>query len=320
MNLENAAEAMDLTTDAKTLSWLKELFSQEMLWHMAGVCIKMVLVFVGIFLLQRVVNHLIDRLFKNRLAMGIAKKSEHVEEKRLNTLAKMFKSIAKYVLYFIGIITCLDMIGFSVTTIVAGAGIMSLAVAFGAQSIVQDLMSGIFIVLENQYAVGEIVKIGGVAGTVKEIGMKATKLQTVNGELMIIANGSVGSVINYSRAAQRATVDVGVAYEVDLDEAWIALQTACDRVARDERFAQYFDEKPNILGVIDLGASSVDIRLTFTAFHWMQLPIERELRKQVKLSLDAAGLEIPYSKVHLIQEMPKAPNDVQLVGAMQEQN
>ena len=223
-----------------------------------------------------------------------------LEEKRLHTLSKLFKSIVSYVLYFVAIISCLDMIGFSVTTIIAGAGVVSLAVAFGAQSIVQDLMSGIFIVLENQYAVGDYVQIDGIDGQVKEIGMKTTKVQTWNGELLIISNGSIGRVINYSRAPQRGYAEVGIAYEEDIDTATTVIQQACDRVG--ERHKAELDLLPVVQGVTALADSSVVIRVQFTILDWLNKPVvERELRKEMKEALNAANIEIAYPKVQLVK-------------------
>lgn len=285
---------------AVELQGLKNIFSQELLFGWLGIAVKMLIVILAILVLRKIACRLIDRMFKNNITRGLSARSDLIEEKRLNTLAKMFKSIVSYVLYFIGIITCLDMLGFSITTIVAGAGIASLAVAFGAQSIVQDLMSGIFIVIENQYAVGDRVQIGGIIGEVKEIGMKTTKILTYDGHLMVISNGQISSVVNYSRAAQRSYVEVGIAYEEDIERAWQVLEQACEKVAQDERFAENFDEKPNVLGVVALADSSVVMRATFTAFNWTQAPIERELRKVVKMELDRAGVEISYPKLQLM--------------------
>lgn len=160
-------------------------------------------------------------------------------------------------------------------------------------------MSGIFIVLENQYAVGEIVQIDTVQGTVREIGMKTTKVETVDGQLMIIANGSIGKVVNYSRAAQRGYVDVGIAYEEDLEHAIAVMEQACAKIA--QKYTEDLDELPNVVGAIALADSSVTVRATFTAWHWKQLPIERELRKEIKAALDEQHVEISYPKIQLMQ-------------------
>lgn len=299
MNVENVMESMELQPDAQTTQQFFGLFTKDAMLGYAGMLIKILVVACAIFLIRKVLCHLIDKVFHNRFATNLAQNSStSLEEKRLHTLSRMFKSIISYVLYFVAIITILDMLGFSVTTIIAGAGIVSLAVAFGAQSIVQDLMSGIFIVLENQYAVGEIVQIDTVSGKVKEIGMKTTKIETVEGHLMIISNGSIGKVINFSRAAQRGFVDVGIAYEENLSHAISVMQKACDMIAI--RYKNDLEEQPNVLGAISLDDSSVTVRATFTAWHWMHLEIERELRKEIKETLAAEGVEISYPKLQLV--------------------
>ena len=298
--VEQVMENMDLQPDPEVTKYLFGLFSKEALWSYAGIAVKIMIVIILVLLIRQIACHLIDKLFRNRLTMTLSKNDAvALEEKRLHTLSKLFKSIVSYVLYFIGIITCLDMIGFSVTTIIAGAGVVSLAVAFGAQSIVQDLMSGIFIVLEDQYAVGEYVQIDTVQGQVKEIGMKTTKVQTLDGHLMIIANGSIGKVINYSRAAQRGFVDVGIAYEENLEHAIAVMQQACDKVA--QQYQDDLEEQPNVVGAIALADSAVTVRATFTAWNWKQLPIERELRKEIKTALEAANVEISYPKIQLVK-------------------
>lgn len=298
--VEQVVEDMALQPDPEVTKYIFNLFSKEALLGYAGILIKIMIVLLLMLLVRRLVCHFIDKLFRNRLTMGLSKSDAiSLEEKRLHTLAKLFKSIASYIIYFIAAITCLDMIGFSVTTILAGAGVVSLAVAFGAQSIVQDLMSGIFIVLENQYAVGEIVQIDTVQGKVREIGMKTTKIETADGQLMIIANGSIGRVVNYSRAAQRGSVEVGIAYEEDIDHAMEVMQEACARVA--ERYQEDLEEDPNVVGVVALADSAVTVRATFTAWNWKQLVIERELRKEIKDTLEQAQVEIAYPKIQLLQ-------------------
>ena len=272
----------------------------NLLLSSVGIFIKICIVLIVMLIAKKVITGFIDNLFHNKLSASM-KQNENIplEEKRLKTLSKLFKSIATYVIYFIAIITCLDMVGFSIMTILAGAGVVSLAVAFGAQSIVEDLMSGIFIVLENQYSVGEFVSIDGILGTVSEIGMKTTKVLTESGELMIIRNGSVGTVINYSRHAQRRFVTVGIAYEENIENAKAVIQHACDIIG--ERYKDDFDQLPYVQGVTDLADSSVVIRTTFTSWNWTQDPISRALRQEIKEQLDNAGVEISYPTVQIVQ-------------------
>lgn len=298
---DTVSEAIEIITTepdvfvVETLEFIKTLFFGSM-----SIFIKIGIVLIIMFIAKRLITGFIDNLFHNKLiAQATQNDALELEEKRLHTLSRLFKSIATYAIYFIAIITCLDMVGFSITTILAGAGVLSLAVAFGAQSIVEDLMSGIFIVLENQYSVGEYVQIDGIQGIVKEIGMKTTKLKTYEGELMIIKNGSIGSVVNYSRSAQRGYAEVGIAYEENIANAISVIEKACAAVA--DTYKADLDETPNVQGVTELADSSVVIRTTFTAWNWQQKVIERALRQAIKEELDKAGVEISYPKLQLMQ-------------------
>ena len=280
--------------------FLASLISVEALLDYAGVLIKIVLVVVIIMAIKRILIKTVDSVLQNKVTMTMAKsdKFDGIEEKRLTTLGKLFKSIIAYSLYFIAIITVLDMIGIKITTVLAGAGIVSLAVAFGAQSIVKDLMSGLFIILENQYAVGEYVNIDGTVGKVTEIGMKTTKIATYEGEMMVIPNGNIGQLVNYSRDAQRGTVDVGVAYEENIDNAIRVINEACEKVNLE--YPTQISEHAAVLGVVELADSSVVIRATFTAYNWEHFKIERELRKAIKDEMDEQGVEISYPKLRLM--------------------
>ena len=284
----------------QTTHILSQLISPVTLANIAALLVQFLLVILIVMVVRKIILRMIDSVMNNRLTAILTNsdKISSIEEKRLDTLRKLFKSIVSYVLYFIAILTCLDMVGIKVTTILAGAGILSLAVAFGAQSVVQDLMSGLFIILENQYAVGEYVKIGQTLGKVEEIGMKTTKLSTYNGEVLVIPNGKISELINYSRRPQRASVEVGIAYEEDLDNAIAVLAQACAVI--NQRFTEVLDEQAHVLGVTELADSAVIIRLTFTALDWQQAVIERELRKLVKDTLDAEGVEIAYPKLQLM--------------------
>lgn len=284
----------------QTTHILSQLISPVTLANIAALLVQFLLVILIVMVVRKIILRMIDTVMNNRLTAILTNsdKISSIEEKRLDTLRKLFKSIVSYVLYFIAILTCLDMVGIKVTTILAGAGILSLAVAFGAQSVVQDLMSGLFIILENQYAVGEYVKIGQTLGKVEEIGMKTTKLSTYNGEVLVIPNGKISELINYSRRPQRASVEVGIAYEEDLDNAIAVLAQACAVI--NQRFTEALDEQAHVLGVTELADSAVIIRLTFTALDWQQAVIERELRKLVKDTLDAEGVEIAYPKLQLM--------------------
>lgn len=298
---------MDTITDAvkdvaqensAQIAFFSKIFSDDWLSKLLSISIQIIFILILTILLKHLLHAVIDKLMSNKITNQIGERTGR-DTNRLSTLRKLSKSIVSYILYFFAAVSILDALGINITAVLAGAGIASLAVAFGAQSIVQDLISGIFIIVENQYDVGEYIKIGDTIGKVEEIGMKTTKISSYNGEVLTIPNGKIQTVINYSRHAQRRNVDVGVAYEEDTTHAMAAVEAACQKINESD-FAQYLDEKCHALGIFELADSSVVIRATFTAFDWKQAGIEMALRKEIKDTLDDLKVEISYPKLQLM--------------------
>src|SRR5690606_35032709 len=156
----------------------------------------------------------------------------------------------KYVLYFIGTVIILDMFNINTSSILATAGIGGLAIGFGAQSLVKDVITGFFILFEDQFSVGDYVKIDSYEGIVEELGVRVTKLRDFSGELHIIPNGNINTVTNKARGAMRALVKVSIAYEEDIDRAIKILDGVCNRLKQSNKS---IEEGPTILGVSDLG-------------------------------------------------------------------
>lgn len=250
---------------------------------------------IGIFIISRVVYKFgaiaIDQVFKDRFNLN-----EHlkVEQRRIETLSRLLKSLLSYLLYFIAIVTSLKIFGVPIETVLAGAGILGLAVGFGAQNLVKDIISGFFIIFEDLYAVGEYIKIDDKFGMVEEIGLKTTKIRAWTGELYMIPNGSVEQVTNYNRGSMRSIVEVGIAYEEDIDNAIKVIEKACDKVYLEMQ--EVIDEKPNVMGVIALADSSVNIRVTAIAKGLNHWALERKLRQRIKEEFDKEGVEIPYPR------------------------
>lgn len=298
---------MDTITDAvkdvaqensAQIAFFSKIFSDDWLSKLLSISIQIIFILILTILLKHLLHTVIDKLMSNKITNQIGERTGR-DTNRLSTLRKLSKSIVTYILYFFAAVSILDALGINITAVLAGAGIASLAVAFGAQSIVQDLISGIFIIVENQYDVGEYIKISDTIGKVEEIGMKTTKISSYNGEVLTIPNGKIQTVINYSRHAQRRNVDVGVAYEEDTTHAMAAVEAACQKI-NESTFAQYLDEKCHALGVFELADSSVVIRATFTAFDWKQASVEMALRKEIKDTLDDLKVEISYPKLQLM--------------------
>ncbi len=181
----------------------------------------------------------------------------------------------------------------------ASAGIAGLAIGFGAQSLVKDFLAGMFILVEDQYGVGDIIDVGDlsgtpVSGTVEAISLRTTRLRSVNGTVWYVPNGTVVRVGNMSQQWARALLDVSVAYGADLDEAQSIIKTVADDLWRDPEWTRRVLEEPEMWGIEDLAADGVTIRLVVKTTPSAQFGVMRELRVRLKRALDEAGVEIPY--------------------------
>lgn len=213
---------------------------------------------------------------------------------RALTLRGILYSLVKYSVIFFVIINILDRIGFDTRSILAGAGIAGLAVGFGAQNLVRDVITGFFIILENQYTVGEYISTAGVQGFVEDMGLRVTKIRDAGGQLHIIPNGQINQVTNFHRGPLLATVDVPIAYEEDLDRALTLLERVCQQVAEEQK--ELIVSGPQVLGVQNFGPSEVVIRIIARVRPMEQFQIERLLRRRVMEAFNAEGVEIPYPK------------------------
>ncbi|ABO51810.1 MscS Mechanosensitive ion channel [Desulforamulus reducens MI-1] len=237
-------------------------------------------------------SKVIEKLF-------IAKPGKFFSDNRAQTLAGLLKSALRYIVYFVAAMSIIEIfIPNAAKTILAGAGILGLAVGFGAQNLVRDIITGFFILFEDQYAVGEYVTVAGVTGTVEEIGMRVTKIREVGGQLHIIPNGIIDQVANYNRGGMLSLVEIGISYEENVDRAIEVLKVMSEEFAKT--WAEVLIEGPNVLGVVRFGESDVVIRITAKTKPMYQWEIERQLRKRIKEVFDQEGIEIPYPRRVLI--------------------
>jgi len=186
----------------------------------------------------------------------------------------------------------------------AAAGLGGLALGFGAQNLVKDVISGFFILFEDQYAVGDYVSIGPATGNVEDIGLRITKIRAFNGDLHIIPNGEIKTVINHSRGNSLAIIDISIAYEADADKAISILKDIGSSFYENNR--DRVIEPPEVLGIISFGESDAKIRMimkTASLKHWS---IEREMRKIVKEAFRKENIEVPYPRRVYISRSDKA--------------
>jgi len=217
-------------------------------------------------------------------------------ERKSMTLLTVCKSIIRYVVYFFAICQILSVFGVNVMSFIAVAGVGSIAIAFGAQSLVQDIITGMFILVEDQFAVGDVISLDGFTGTVEGIGIRSTKIRSSDGNLHIIPNGQIKIVTNMSKGFNRAVVDISVAYEEDIDNVIYIMKDELTLAFRNNIIAGLL-KAPDVLGVVDLADSAVIIRVSADSAIGENWAIEREIRRLIKKRFDKENISIPYPQI-----------------------
>ncbi|MCS0791186.1 mechanosensitive ion channel family protein [Cytobacillus firmus] len=257
------------------------------------ILLKLSAIYFAFLIVKSAGNKIIHKSFE-----GIGRK-ERISPGRSKTLQSLAKNIFSYVLIFIFAVTILQIFGIKATAILAGAGVVGLAVGFGAQGLVSDVVTGFFILLERQIDVGDYVTTGSYSGIVEQIGLKTTQIRGFDGTLHYIPNREITSLSNHSRGNMRALVDIGISYDDNIDKAITVLQETCDKIAEVN---QAIVEGPNVIGVQTLGSSDVVLRIIAKTENMEQWAVERQLRKALKEALEANGIEIPFPHQVLIQK------------------
>ncbi len=241
-------------------------------------------------------SKLIDKLLnaqvqRTKLAMS---------ERKASTLSTVAGSILKYVIYFIGLVSVLKQLGVPTESLLVIASAGSVAIGLGAQGIAADMMEGFFVLFEDHYAVGDVVTIQGITGTVESVTLRSTKLRDVMGCVHIIPNGSLGTVSNLCREYINAAVTVGVAYGENIDRVLEILNDEMEKTTDMENIL----ERPTVAGIVGLDDSAVSIKIVAKCKIKTAAGVEAELRRRIKNRLDKEGIEIPFPQrvVHVVHE------------------
>jgi small-conductance mechanosensitive channel len=250
--------------------------------------LKIIAVIIGIRMAIKLAGIIIDKFFNRRLNGKIK-----LDVKKVNTMSTIIRSAVTYTLYFVGLTMIISIMGISPASIITAAGIGGLAIGFGAQNLVKDVITGFFILLEEQYEVGDYITVDKYSGIVEEIGIRITKLRDFSGDLHIIPNGAISNVTNHSNGDKRIMFNVEISYDEDVDKA-IGVMEAYFKKYRDSETK--LTQGPKVLGVREIGDSSVKLMVWATSEPMEQWRIERDLKKGIKKAFDEAGIEIPYPK------------------------
>ncbi len=212
---------------------------------------------------------------------------------RAETIGAVLRSIFAIVIWSIAVLTILEVLGINLAPLIAGAGIVGVALGFGAQSLVRDFLSGMFMLMEDQFGVGDVVDAGVATGTVEGVSLRTTRLRDIDGVVWHIPNGAILRVGNKSQQWSRAVVDVPVTFEADTGAATEVIHEVAGGIWHEPEFASVILAEPSVLGVESLAPGRVVIRVVVRTKPQEQWRVERELRTRIKTALDAAGIALP---------------------------
>ena len=276
---------------------VQEALTQLMVWLRVdlGELVRRGVEVLGIWLLAWLVLWLVGQAAR-RIERSVDDGDPAVttlREKRGRTIAQLLRSVGRAVVLVLALLTTLNLF-VNIGPLLAGAGIIGLAVSFGAQSLVKDFLSGFFILLENQFAVGDVIEVGGKSGVVERMTLRVVVLRDVEGTMHIVPNGEIKTVSNRTRGWARAVVDVGVAYGEDVDRALAVVRDEAARFSTDPAWAAQLQGPLEVPGVESLGESSVVIRTLIRTEPGSQWNAGREFRRRLKIRFDREGIEIPF--------------------------
>ena len=307
--------------------WLYDVTGNERLAEAADWFVErpltVLLIWVVAFIANRLVRNAIargeDRMVRDREERLEARQAAEVEDgrfedmemrarqkaselalateqakQRARTLGSVMRSAASVAIFALAILMSLGEFNVNLGPLIAGAGIAGVALGFGAQSIVKDFLSGFFMLVEDQYAVGDIIDVGEATGVVEAIGLRTTQLRDINGTLWYVPNGEIRRVANKSQQWARAVLDFEVAYDTDIEKASRVIKEVADQVWHEHAPSATIIEEPEIWGVEMFGESSIAIRLVCKVEPGEQWTTSRVIRARVKEAFDREGIEIPF--------------------------
>ncbi|MCH6566869.1 MAG: mechanosensitive ion channel family protein [Nitrospinae bacterium] len=266
---------------------------------------RIAIIIIGAWGLARLSKPVLERLEPFIVKARHKDEAKGEAEKRAKTLTQIVWHIARVTIGVVAIIMVLGQLGLQIGPILAGLGMVGLAVGFGAQNMVKDVINGFFLLMENHYRVGDVVRMAGVAGLVEAVNLRVTILRDLQGRVHVIPNGHFEVLTNFTKDWSRALLDIGVAYKEDVDEVMAVLEEVGEELRQDKDFKELIMEPLNILGVEDFGESEVTIRMFFKTQPLKQWDVSREFRRRVKKAFDEKGIEIPFPHRTIYMGVPE---------------
>ncbi len=271
------------------LTKISEIVTEQQL-VVAGIRVLLVIVIALVAL--RVTSWVANRIDQKVIVSGELQPSEGVKRRR--TLTNLVKYSINVLILLVAVITVLHETGVDITPILAGAGIMGIVIGLGTQNLMRDVLGGMFVLMEHQYDVDDVISVAGVSGKVEKVTLRMTRLRDVEGSVHFVPNGQASVVTNLTKEWTRATLDVEVAYKERVDRVIAVLKEVGEELGADPEWQPFLLEPVEVPGVQLLGESGVQVRIFFKTQPDQKWNVTRELRRRIKNRFDAEGIEIPF--------------------------
>jgi len=268
---------------------MENIIPKIIAWFLAH-GIKILIILIAVYSIDRIGGKIIERIVRR----GVKDTTKEATEKRQNTLIGVFTGALKIAVWLMAIMMILSELGINIGPILAGAGILGVALGFGAQYMIRDFLAGLFIIIENQYREGDVVCLDGTCGLVEDITLRKTILRDLDGIVHHIPNGEIKKASNLSKKFARVNLNIGVAYKEDLNKVIEVVNEVGKELAEDPEWEESIINPPQFLRIDDFGESAIIIKILGETKPLKQWDVTGELRKRIKVAFDKKGIEIPF--------------------------
>lgn len=267
--------------------------------------ITIVLIAIGALLTVWIGRKIIRRTVRKLVETDTGEPTQR-RAQRARTIGSVMRSILSILVWTLAVFWILSVLNVNLAPLIAGAGLVGIALGFGAQSLVKDFLSGIFMLMEDQFGVGDVIDVGEASGVVESISLRVTDIRDNDGVLWHVPNGFIERVGNKTQQWARAVIDIGISYDADVDQANQAIADAAQSLWDDPAWRPLMLDEPEVLGVETLGLDRVTLRATVRTLPLERWKVAREFRARVKAGFDQAGIELPAPRPYPVPTDPGA--------------
>ena len=300
----------------------REFFTVERLTPLAFAFLRVIAILIAAVIITKIIGRFVSELRTRIVEMMKRKRGAETTlelEKRAATIGGIIRKTAAIVIWALALAMSLREVGFDIAPILAGAGVVGLAVGFGAQNLVRDVITGLFMLMENQISINDIAVINGTGGLVEEINLRTTVLRSLDGTVHVFPNGAITTLSNMTREFSYYVFDVGIAYKEDTDRVVEVLNEISEEMRQEEEFRPLILEPLDVLGVDSFGDSAVVVKARLKTVPSKQWQVGRAMNRRIKKRFDQEGIEIPFPHQSLYFGEASMPFKVQLDGSTREE-